>query len=255
MKAKRKQPEVEGQPMQGEPASVLVVEDEADLQELLRHNLTRHGFAVRSALDGGQALRAVAEQLPDLIVLDVMLPVIDGLEVCRRLRSDPRSAGIPVIMLTARTEETDVIRGLDLGADDYVTKPFRMRELVARMKACLRRPLAAAAPREGDARPEAGSVLRHGPLVLDQDRHEASVDGQPLQLTATEFRVLTLLLRRPGRVFNRQQIIDGVHDGLAAVSARSVDVQIVTLRRRLGAHADWIETVRGVGYRLREQLS
>ncbi len=234
--------------MHGEPVSILVVEDEVDLQELLRHNLTRHGFAVRSALDGGQALQAVAEQLPDLIVLDVMLPAVDGLQVCRLLRRDPRTAQVPVIMLTAKAEETDVVAGLELGADDYMTKPFRVRELVARIKTRLRRPAAS----EPDTGAAAGRVLRHGPIVLDIERHGASVDGRALPLTVTEFRILALLLRRPGRVFNRQQIIDGVHGGLAAVSPRSVDVQIVMLRRRLGEHAGWIETVRGVGYRLRE---
>jgi DNA-binding response OmpR family regulator len=255
MKARRKDQSSDAADATESPASILVVEDEADLQELLRHNLKRHGFDVRSALDGQQALRAVAEQPPDLVVLDVMLPLIDGLEVCRRLRGDPATAHIPVIMLTARTEEADVVAGLDLGADDYVTKPFRMRELIARIRTRLRRP---GPPIDATATTDADTadteVLRHGPIVMDADRHMASVDGKPLTLTVTEFRILAMLVRRPGRVFSRQQIIDAIHDGLAAVSPRSVDVQIVTLRRRLSEHADWIETVRGVGYRMREHL-
>lgn len=246
MKARRKDEQY--QPPTAGP-SVLVVEDEADLQELLRHNLRREGLRVHSAFNGDEALKAVAEHRPDLIVLDLMLPKIDGMEVCRTLRGDPSTSQLPVIILTARTEEADVVAGLELGADDYVTKPFRMGELVARIKTRLRRQgLASAAEQDGDDL----CAVRVGPITLDPERHEVSVNGQTLSFTVTEFRILALLMRRPGRVFTRQQIIDAVHDGLAAVSDRSVDVLIVTLRRKLDEHAAWIETVRGVGYRFRE---
>ena len=226
---------------------ILVVEDEQDLQDLLKYNLTREGFAVTATDSGEQALKIAAKQLPDLSGLDLMLPGIDGLEVCRTLKSEPATAKLPIVMLTAKGEETDVVVGLEMGADDYITKPFSPRVLIARLKAVLRRPQTGAGGGEDVLRP-----MKIGRIGIFPDRHEVTVDDEPVQLTATEFKLLQLIARRPGRVFTRQQIIDGLHDGLSAVTDRSVDVQIVSLRRKLGGAGANIETVRGVGYRLKE---
>jgi two-component system phosphate regulon response regulator PhoB len=226
---------------------ILVVEDEQDLQDLLVYNLTREGFAVTATDSGEQALKIAGRQLPDLMVLDLMLPGIDGLEVCRTLKSDPGTSKVPIVMLTAKGEEADVVVGLEMGADDYITKPFSPRVLIARLRAVLRRPVTGAEGGDDSLRP-----LKVGRIGVHPDRHEVTVDGEPVQLTATEFKLLHLIARRPGRVFTRQQIIDGLHDGLSAVTDRSVDVQIVSLRRKLGGAGANIETVRGVGYRLKE---
>lgn len=240
---------VRAKPKRAEPmakARLLVVEDEADIQELLRYNLTREGYAVVCADRGEQALRVVQDHPPDLIVLDLMLPGIDGLEVCRTLKGDAATSQIPIVMLTAKGEEADVVIGLEMGADDYITKPFSPRVLVARLRAVMRRP--AGGEEGGD---EDGPIVV-GDLTLHPARHEACVGDTPIDLTATEFRLLRLLTRRPGRVFTRQKIIDALHDGFAAVTDRSVDVHMVSLRRKLGESGRLIETVRGVGYRLRE---
>jgi len=218
--------------------SLLVVEDEQDLLEVLRYSLDREGFSVRTAENGEDAIRLVREQRPGLIVLDLMLPTIDGLAVCRAIRSTDKTRDVPIVMLTARGEEADIVRGLEAGADDYVTKPFSPKVLVARIHAVLRR-----SPPGGDGVVEAGGVR------LDPERHEVIVDGKRVDLTATEFNLLCLLVSRPGRVYTRQQIIDSLHEGLAAVTDRSVDVQVVSLRRKLGAAGDRVQTVRGVGYR------
>jgi DNA-binding response OmpR family regulator len=227
-------------------ARLLVVEDEQDLQDLLRYNLSRDGFIVKVSGSGEEAIRLVQDDPPDLILLDLMLPGVGGLEVCRTLKSDPATASIPIVMLTAKGEEADIVVGLEMGADDYVTKPFSPRVLMARLKAVLRRPAG-----EAEKTPEAPS-LRVNRLQITPDRHEVRVDGNPVDLTATEFRLLYLLARKPGRVFTRQQIIDALHEGFAAVTDRSVDVQVVSLRRKLGAAGDDIQTVRGVGYRLKD---
>lgn len=226
---------------------ILVVEDEQDLQDLLNYNLSREGFAVTAIDSGEQALKIAARQMPDLIVLDLMLPGIDGLEVCRTLKSEPATSKIPIVMLTAKGEETDVVVGLEMGADDYITKPFSPRVLIARLKAVLRRPVAGSESGDDALRP-----MKIGRIGIYPDRHEVTVDSETVQLTATEFKLLQLIARRPGRVYTRQQIIDGLHDGLSAVTDRSVDVQIVSLRRKLGGAGANIETVRGVGYRLKE---
>ncbi|MCL4694885.1 MAG: response regulator transcription factor, partial [Candidatus Hydrogenedentes bacterium] len=181
---------------------------------------------------------------PDLVVLDLMLPGLDGLEVCTLLKNDPKTSEAAIIMLTARGEEADVVRGLELGADDYITKPFSPRILLARIKAVLRR-------RETEAL-EKSSVLRVHDLVIHPGRHELLVQGQPIDLTYTEFRVLYCLARRPGWVFTRSQIVDSVRGAGYAVTDRAVDVQIVGLRKKLGERGNYIETVRGVGYRLKE---
>jgi len=249
MKARPKKPRPDEAPAQDEgetPRRLLVVEDESDLQELLRYNLAREGFQVICTDRGERALEIVREQRPDLIVLDLMLPGMDGLEVCRHLKGDAETADIPIVMLTAKGEETDVVVGLEMGADDYVTKPFSPRVLGARLKAVLRRP--AGAPRDS----EQTTALRIGPIRIDPDRHEVRVNRDAVDLTATEFKLLHLLARRCGRVFTRQQIIDALHEGFAAVTDRSVDVQVVSLRRKLGSAGGMIQTVRGVGYRLQE---
>ena len=227
---------------------VLVVEDEVDLQELLRFNLERDGLDVLTADTGEQAVNLVPKEKPDLVLLDLMLPRMDGLDVCRRLKANPATSQTPIIMVTAKGEDADVVAGLELGADDYITKPFSPRILMARVRAVMRRQ---AAERSAEAG-EAAGLIEVDPISLDPERHEARLDGKVLDLTATEFRLLKLLIRRPGRVFTRQQIIETIHGGQSAVTDRSVDVQVVSLRRKLGKHADLVQTVRGVGYRFRE---
>ncbi|MCC7145508.1 MAG: response regulator transcription factor [Phycisphaeraceae bacterium] len=228
---------------------VLVVEDEADMRHLLQYNLTREGLAVHCAATGEEALEQTQANEFDLILLDLMLPKIDGLEVCRHLRQNPKTVDVPIIMLTAKGEEADIITGLELGADDYVTKPFRMRELLARIRRQLRR----RNNNGSSAEKESSSLLHRGALVIDLQRYEARCHKQPMPLSATEFRLLVMLATRPGRVFTRRQIIDTLHGGMAAVTDRSVDVQVVALRRKMGDQADLIETVRGIGYRFRDQ--
>jgi two-component system phosphate regulon response regulator PhoB len=223
--------------------TILLVEDERDLLELLKYNLDRDGYQVLTAETGEAGLKQVRQNPPDLILLDLMLPAMDGLEVCRSLKARPETAHIPVIMLTARGEETDVVAGLDLGADDYITKPFSPKILMARIKAVLRR----AQTDQEDRR-----TLEAGGVTIDLDRHEVTTEGESVELTATEFKLLSLLVSRPARVFTRQQIIDAVHEGFAAVTDRSVDVQVVALRRKLGDAGKRIETVRGVGYRFKD---
>ena len=223
---------------------ILIVEDEAEIRELIWYNLTKEGYRVSSASSGEDALRRVAEDPPDLVVLDLMLPGIDGLEVCRKLKRSPGAEAVQIVILTARGEEADIVTGLETGADDYVTKPFSPRVLSARIRAVLRRSSAAAVK-------EDATIRRHN-LVIHPGRHEVLVDGEPVTLTATEFRVLHVLARRPGWVFTRHQIAGAVHGGDYVVTDRSVDVQIVGLRKNLGPAGRLIETVRGVGYRFKE---
>jgi len=229
--------------------SLLLVEDEEDLQELVRYNLERDGFNVTAVGTGKRALDAVRTSVPDLVILDLMLPGMDGLEVCRALKASAATRNVPIVMLTAKSEEADIVTGLELGADDYVTKPFSPRVLVARIKAVLRRRHS-----DGEGGDEASSeeVITVADLAIRPDRHEVTVRGEPVELTATEFKLLCLLARRPGRVFTRQQIIESIHGKYSAVTDRSVDVQVVSLRRKLGNNSESIETVRGVGYRFRD---
>jgi two-component system phosphate regulon response regulator PhoB len=227
--------------------SVLVVEDENDIRELITYNLQIEGLEVKGVRTGEDALKVVENELPDLILLDLMLPGLDGLQVCHSLKVNPRTKNIPIIMITAKSEEADVIRGLNMGADDYITKPFSPKVLVARVFAVLRR-LADAADIEKAENTET-DVIHFGPINIHLGRHEVSVDDQTIDLTSTEFRVLTFLARKPGWVFTRQQILDGVHGDKYAITDRAVDVQIVGLRKKLGAAGDMIQTVRGVGYR------
>ena len=227
--------------------SVLVVEDESDIRELITYNLQNEGFEVKGVRTGEEALEVVENHLPDLILLDLMLPGLDGLRVCHSLKVNPRTKNIPIVMITAKSEESDVVRGLNMGADDYITKPFSPKVLVARVFAVLRR-LADAADVEKVEEADT-DVMHFGPINIHLGRHEVSVEDETIDLTSTEFRVLTFLARKPGWVFTRQQILDGVHGDNYAITDRAVDVQIVGLRKKLGVAGDMIETVRGVGYR------
>lgn len=230
-------------------ASILIIEDEQDLLELLRYNLEREGYQISTAATGEAGLKSAqnsAPDAPDLILLDLMLPGMDGLEVCRFLKKRESTASIQVIMLTARGEESDIVQGLEFGADDYVTKPFSPRVLLARIQAVLRR-------RDSEAgMSQNNPIIRVGSVTIDQERYEATVRGKPVRLTASEFKMLRLLTSKSGRVFTRQQIIDAVHGELTAVTDRSVDVLVMGLRKKLGDAGDGIETVRGVGYKFRD---
>ena len=223
---------------------VLVVDDEEDILELLKFNLSREGFHVTCASTGEDALKAVPAEVPDLIVLDLMLPGIDGLEVTRQLKNNANTKKIPIVMLTAKGEEADIVTGLELGADDYITKPFSPRVLLARVRAVLRR-------EDKDITDET-SALRIHDIVIHPGRREVLVDGEPVELTFTEFGILNYLARRPGWVFTRTQIVDAVRGDDYFVTDRSVDVQIVGLRKKLGSAGKYIDTVRGVGYRFKE---
>jgi two-component system phosphate regulon response regulator PhoB len=236
---------------------VLIVEDEDDIRELVSYHLLKEGYQVTGVASGEEALDVIDRQVPDLILLDVMLPGIDGFTVCRRLRAAPKTADVSVMMLTAKSEEADIVRGLNEGATDYVTKPFSPRVLLARVRAALRRQqsvaTAAAAPElEEDDFDECDEVITIHELVIHPGRYEVRVDGVPVSLSSTEFRVLYFLAGRPGWVFSRQQILDGVHGDNYAITDRAVDVQIVGLRKKLGDAGKYIETVRGVGYRFKE---
>ncbi len=224
---------------------ILVVDDEEDIVELVRFHLTREGFLVDSAASGEEALAKVRQGAFALIVLDLMLPGVDGLEVARALKAEPRTAGLPILMLTAKGEDADIVTGLELGADDYVTKPFSPRVLLARIKAVLRRRARTAVDDQ--------TVLTIHELEIHPGRRSVLAGGQPVDLTYTEFQLLSFLARRPGWVFTRSQIVDAVRGTDYPVTDRSVDVQVVGLRKKLGAYGRYIETVRGVGYRFREK--
>jgi len=230
--------------------SVLVIEDDDDIRELVAYNLLKEGYQVASATSGEEGLAAVETRMPDLILLDLMLPGVDGLSVCRQLKSTAKTQSIPVVMFTAKGEEADIVTGLNLGADDYITKPFSPRVLLARVRAVLRRSDCVAADRD-DEDPN-GQAYQIHEMVIHPGRHEVLVQGQVVDLTSTEFRVLQLLARRPGWVFTREQILDGIHSGPYAITDRAVDVQIVGLRKKLGPAGNYIETVRGVGYRFKD---
>jgi two-component system phosphate regulon response regulator PhoB len=226
--------------MSGE--NILIVEDEDDIAELLEYNLQRHGYRPNAVMTGEDGLNAAREDRPDLVLLDLMLPGLSGLEVCRQLKADPASSRIPIIMLTAKGEEEDIIAGFDAGADDYVTKPFRPKILLARVAAVLRRGAA--------ERRQEGDPFELGRLRIHPGRHEVTVDGEPVEMTRTEFRILSFLSLRPGWVFTRGQIVKAVHGDDYPVTGRSVDVQVAAVRRKLGAAGDMLQTVRGVGYKV-----
>ena len=222
---------------------ILIIEDEQDVVDMLTLNLRKAGgFIVSTAADGPSGLRKAREELPALIILDLMLPKMPGLEVCKVLKSDRATRHIPIIMLTAKAEEIDRIVGLEFGADDYVTKPFSPREIVLRMKAIMRRG-------QGEAAPEQMTI---GPISVDPARHHVTVDGKAVRLTSVEFKLLTMLMRRRGRVQERDRLLNEVWGYESAIDTRTVDTHVRRLRKKLGKAAAAIETVRGFGYRLRE---
>ncbi len=223
--------------------TVLVIDDEAELLRLLDYNLTKAGYLALGAKDGPAGLDMARKHFPDLVILDVMMPGMDGWEVCKALRQDPSTARVPILMLTAKAEESDRVLGLELGADDYVAKPFGVRELLARVKALIRRSESATVSPE---------ILKAGRIVVDSGRRTVTAAGKPVALTATEFNLLRALLERPGRVFSREDLVARARGGEATVVDRTIDVHVSSLRRKLGRLGDMIETVRGVGYRLKE---
>ena len=223
---------------------ILVVDDEEDILELVRYNLFKNGYLVTCVSSGEQAMARLRDETPNIILLDLMLPGMDGLDVCRNLKTNPATMNIPIIMITAKGEDADIVTGLELGADDYLTKPFSPRVLLARIRAILRR--------NKQEELDETSVLKTHDIVVNPARHEVLVKGEQLMLTATEFGILHFLARRPGWVFSREQIISAVKGDDYPVTERSVDVQIVGLRKKLGDSGDLIETVRGVGYRFKE---
>jgi len=224
---------------------ILVVDDEQDILELIRYNLSREGYQLDTVTTGEEALKIARDRHPDLIILDLMLPGIDGLDVCRLLKGETRTSGIPIIMLTAKGEDSDVVTGLELGAEDYMTKPFSPKVLIARVRNILRRKTRTAEEKEV-------KMVVIEEMKIDPSKHKVTVGKEDIDLTATEFALLMFLAKRPGWVFTRSQIINGVKGDDYPVTDRSVDVQILNLRKKLGAMGEYIETVRGVGYRFKE---
>jgi two-component system phosphate regulon response regulator PhoB len=224
--------------------NILVVEDEEDILDLIRYNLARESYRITCVTTGEEAIKAARSQIPDLMLLDLMLPGLDGLEVCKSLRTEATTARIPIIMLTAKGEDADVITGLELGADDYVTKPFSPRVLLSRVKAVLRRSKITV--------PEDTESIDVEELSIHPGRHEVTIKGKSVDLTYTEFRILQMLASRRGWVFTRNQLVEGVRKENYAVTDRVIDFQIVGLRKKLGPCSKYIETVRGVGYRFKE---
>jgi DNA-binding response OmpR family regulator len=221
---------------------ILIIEDDRDIVDLLEYNLKEEGFIVYRASDGKEGLTLSRREQPDLIILDIMMPVLDGFEVCRALKGDPVTSAIPIIILSARSQETDKVVGLELGADDYVTKPFSPRELIARVRAILRR----------NQTSSLHERMKRGCLEIDPQRHQVWVEGADIALTSTEFKLLECLAQRPGMVLSRDQILDTVSGYDAVVSDRTVDAHIKSLRRKLAAAKGYIETVHGVGYRFKD---
>ncbi len=226
---------------------ILVIEDEGDLREVVAYNLSREGYRVSAAAGGRTGLERAEREQPDLIVLDLMLPDMDGLEVCRRIRRNPRIASTRIVMLTAKAEESDVVLGLGVGADDYLTKPFGVKELIARVQAVLRRGPTAA---HEDVAPQ---TVRRGPIVIDPAKHDVRVHGESVHFTATEFRLLYFLASRPGRVFPRDALLRHVLGDDDLLLDRNIDVHVRAIRQKLGDQRELIETVRGVGYRFQDE--
>ena len=224
-------------------ASILIVEDDTSLAEVLDYNLSQEGYETQVASDGQQGLRESRLRCPDLLILDLMLPMIDGLEVCRLLRADPATQELLVLMLTARSEETDELVGFSVGADDYVTKPFSVKVLLQRINALLRRKDHGGADRD---------VIVSQGIMIDRRRHRATVGDKPLDLTPSEFGLLSAFVRQPGRAFSRAELIDVALGDDAIVLERTIDVHIRALRKKLHSHADLVQTVRGIGYRFRD---
>ena len=225
--------------------SVLVVEDEEDIMEVIRFNLEKEGYEVNQALSGEKALQVIENNLPSLVLLDLMLPGINGLDLCRIFKQNDRTKAIPVIMLTAKSEDADIVAGLEMGAEDYITKPFSPRVLLARVRTVLRR-------RETGVKDDS-SVIQVEGMQIHPGRHEVTMGENVVDLTPSEFRILHYLARRPGWVYSRDQIIDAIRGHGYVVTDRAIDVQVVGLRKKLGDYGKLIETVRGIGYRFRDR--
>ena len=225
---------------------IVIIEDESDILEVIAYNLKREGFEVFESRDGEDGLLEIEKHAPDLVILDLMLPTIDGIELCRKLKTDPVTREVPVIMVTAKGAESDIVLGLGVGADDYVTKPFSPKELVARVKAVLRR---------GKLKDDGGKQdrIETGGLVVDLKRFEVRVDDKPVRYTATELRLLHFLASHPGRVFTRDHLLSRVIGDDAIVIDRNIDVHIRSVRKKIGSYRDFVETVRGVGYRFNDE--
>jgi two-component system phosphate regulon response regulator PhoB len=224
---------------------ILVVDDEKDILELIDYNLSKNGYRVKTVTSGEDALEMIKENDYDLIILDLMLPGVDGFDICKIIKADKQKASIPIVMVTAKSEEADKVAGLEIGADHYVTKPFSPRELLAIVKATLRRNPA----KEEDDRP----VIERGDLKVHAGRHEVTIKGRKIDLTHLEFRILLTLAKKPGWVMTRYQIVDATRGEGVSVTDRSIDVHVVSLRKKLGSEIDYIETVRGVGYKFTEK--
>ena len=224
-------------------ATILIVEDDASLAEVVDYNLSQEGYRTKVARDGQQGLREIRLSTPDLVVLDLMLPMIDGLKICRSLRADPALQDLLVLMLTAKSEESDQLVGFSVGADDYVTKPFSIKVLLQRINALLRRKEQGSADRD---------ILVSQGIMIDRRRHRATIGDKPLELTPSEFALLRTFIRQPGRAFTRAELIDVALGDDAIVLERTIDVHIRALRKKLDTHSDLVETVRGIGYRFRD---
>lgn len=224
---------------------ILLVDDESDVTDLLAYNLKGKGFVVEAVNDPNRSVGVARTFMPDLVILDVMMPDLNGIQICRMLRADPKLKRVPVIFLTAKAEEADRIQGLETGADDYICKPFSTKELVLRVQTILRR--------LGESAPEVPGILQAGGISLDTERHEVTVGGAPVELTATEFKLLRLLMERRGRVQTREHLLINVWNYETEIETRTVDTHVRRLREKLGSEADWVETIRGVGYRLAER--
>lgn len=221
---------------------ILIIEDDRDIVEMLEYNLQEEGYDTISALNGEQGIKLAEKEQPDLIILDIMLPVMDGFEVCRTLKNNDRAAYIPIIILSAKSQETDKVVGLELGADDYVTKPFSPRELIARTRAILRR----------GREEQIDDIIQRGKIIIDRTRHKVTVAKKEISLTSTEFKLLEFMARRPGAVFSRARILDAVAGQDTIACDRTVDAHIKSLRHKLGSAKEYIETIRGAGYRFKE---
>ena len=224
--------------------TILIIEDERSLLEILAYNLTNEGFEVLTAADGQDGLRRAKTSVPDLVVLDLMLPGLDGLQVCRQIRSDPKTQSICILMLTAKSEEVDEIVGFNMGADDYVAKPFKIKPLISRIKALLRRP---------SAEQQSGETVAIEGIEIDRTNHTAKLDGVDLQLTPTEFKMLWTMMRRPGRPYSRNELLDNARGEDANSLERTIDVHVRSLRQKLGDKGHLVETVRGIGYRFKAE--
>ena len=225
-------------------SKIVVIEDEVDILEVINYNLSKEGFDVCSALDGEEGLALIKKEVPDLVLLDLMLPGLDGIEICRKLKTDYSTRSIPIIMVTAKGEESDIVLGLGMGADDYMVKPFRPRELIARIRSVLRR---------GDFIEEGEGLVSRDKLVIDINRHEVKLEGKKIILTAMEFKLLHFLASHPGQVFTRENLLNHVSSDDTFIIDRNIDVHIRSIRKKLNKHRELIETIHRVGYRFRDK--